>query len=1159
MISDSPSQSLPTGLAVIHANRLESLSELLVAWVARHPLAPLENETVLVQSNGMAQWLKLTLAGDDGLGVCAAVDVQLPARFLWRCYQNVLRGVTVPDVSPFDKTDIAWRIFRRLPELLQTPNFAALQRYLADDHDIRKRHQLAQCLADLFDQYQVYRADWLADWASGHDQLRDWHGTVLKLPEEQSWQPALWRMIVEDVPEHQRDFSRAGLHRQFLQALEGMKVAPPGLPRRIIIFGISSLPQQMLEALLVLSRFSQILLCVNNPCRYYWADIIEHKELLRGRRRHPDKLPAAVSDEELHLYANPLLAAWGKQGRDYIGLLNEIDDPERYQAWFQRIDLFEDCVPAGGGATLLQQVQQAILDLLPLPAVDERVGVAADDESLRFHLAHSPQREVEILHDQLLALFAESAVSGQSLQARDVIVMVPDIDRYAPHIRAVFGQIDPSDPRYIPFSVSDQRERGRNPLLIALEALLHVPELRFSVSDLLDLLDVPALRRRFAINEADLPTLTQWIQQAGIRWGLNAEQRVTLGMPSDLEQNTWAFGFRRMLLGYAVGAGLAFENIEPYDEIGGLDAALLGPLTQLLESLEQTWRELRDSVEADRWSQRFRDVLARFFVADSERDLLTLDALTDSLESWDELCERVGLRETLPLAVMREVWLSSIDQPGLSQRFLAGRVNFCTLMPMRSIPFQVVCLLGMNDGDFPRASMPLSFDLMSSVKSYRPGDRSRRDDDRYLFLEALLSARRMLYISWVGRSIQDNSLRPPSLLVGQLRDYLAAGWQLAQAKQGDAGLALLNSLTVSHPLQPFSPDYFRPAQHPQYDSRLFSYAEEWRTVLTPGDSRSSQAPLLSTMPLLAPLTLDMLAAFLRNPVKAFFNQRLKVWFETTVVGHEDCESFAFDRLQAFGLGTELLQAAWQAEPGRAEQAFAEQCARQQRLGILPLAGFAERAQDGYAKPAWLAWQRSEPVLQIWADLSTTPLVVELTFSVDTGIEISVEDWLGGLRQNAGGDWAQILATPQTVLDKQQRAKRHNLLRPWLKHLAACAMGVELTTLQIGADASIELPPLSPADANQLLHDIVAAWWNGMHTPLPLACRTGFAWLDATGEQNAEAAAKIYHGDGYAIGGEVEQDVYLARQYPDFQQLLDNGFSDWLESLYRPLWQVTQGE
>lgn len=208
--------------------------------------------------------------------------------------------------------------------------------------------------------------------------------------------------------------------------------------------------------------------------------------------------------------------------------------------------------------------------------------------------------------------------------------------------------------------------------------------------------------------------------------------------------------------------------------------------------------------------------MQRFFLPANEHDDYLLGQLEQLREEWLETCESVGLQDELPLTVVREAWLAGLDQGRLSQRFLAGAVNFCTLMPMRAIPFKLVCLLGMNDGDYPRAQPPLDFDLMGS--DYRPGDRSRREDDRYLLLEAVLSARDQLYISWVGRSIRDNSERPASVLIGQLRDHLVSGWHT------NDGEPLLEAMTQEHPLQPFSARYFHEGD------ALFSYAREWQLL-----------------------------------------------------------------------------------------------------------------------------------------------------------------------------------------------------------------------------------------------------------------------------------------------------------------------------------------
>ena len=1133
--------SLNAGFMVVHGNRLDDLRSLVVSWMRRYPLAPLENEIALVQSNGIAQWLKLALAEDaqdddtGGCGIAAAVDVQLPGSFLWRLYRLVLGGEEIPAKSLLDKAPLTWRLMRLLPTLIDQPHFEPLQRFLTNDTDLRKRYQLSERLADLFDQYQVYRADWLEDWSAGRHQLRNARGEAPPLSTANCWQAELWRALLVDVGEEGMAQSRAGVHQRFIEKIKSLEQAPPGLPARVIVFGISSLPAQALEALAGLARFSQVLLCVHNPCRHHWADIVADKDLLRHqykRQARKDGMPTALDADIMHQHAHPLLAAWGKQGRDYINLLDSFDDPNSYRSAFQdgRIDLFSEVEPRN----LLNQLQDDILELRPLTETRE-LWPAMDlekDQSIRFHIAHSAQREVEVLHDQLLARFSENP----DLQPRDVIVMVPDVDSYAPHIRAVFGQIERDDRRFIPFTLADQGQRGRDPLLIAIEHLLKLPDSRFPVSEILDLLDVPALRARFNVQERDLPTLHRWIEGAGIRWGLNAEQRAGLGLPTQLEQNSWRFGLRRMLLGYAVGDGNACDGIEPYDEIGGLDAVLIGPLVALLDALEIAHQELSQPALPQQWGARLQALMQLFFQAETEHDDYLLAQLEELRETWLETCEQVGLQDELPLTVVREAWLAGLDQGKLSQRFLAGAVNFCTLMPMRAIPFKLVCLLGMNDGDYPRAQPPLDFDLMGS--DYRPGDRSRREDDRYLLLEALLSARDQLYISWVGRSIRDNSERPACVLIGQLRDHLASGWKL------ENGMDLLEAMTQEHPLQPFSARYFH-----EGDTKLFSYAREWQQLHEP---RPEPMPFatLGTHQQEEPINLTQLQDFLRNPVRHFFSQRLKVFFEAAQIPLADEEPFVLDALQRYTLSDSLLEAAL-THPEQLEEALHTRALRLQGSGLLPMAGFGECLQQELIEPLPDVVQRYQHLLGLWP----MPLTSALAVSFEKN-GLTLEGWLSHLHQCSDKGLLSVTTIPNSISALKTR-KWHRLTRPWINHLAACASGLNMSTALVASDDTLLLAPLDAKQAGDMLGTLLMAWQSGMSRPLPVAVKTAFAWLGQTDPVKAHAAArKTYEGDGQTTEGERRESAALARQFPDYAALMANKeFEEWCDALYRPLFEA----
>ena len=1150
MASDRNAPAAP-GFVVIHGNRLEDLRALLLDYLAAHPSGVLEPEIMLVQSNGMKQWLEQGMAAHPSIGICAATRIELPAAYLWQVYRRVLGAEQVPMRMAFDKMQLVWRLYRLLPELTRRdPAYEALRRYLGEPLDARKRYQLAFALADVFDGYQSYRADWLADWQRGRDRVRA-HVALSsedtrKLDDLNRWQAQLWRDLLADVGPAHASASRASVHQAFLAALDpdmhALKQTDSvrlGLPGRIIVFGISSLSTQTLEALAALGQYGQVMMFVLNPCRYFWGDIEQARvwqQRSATRGQASDVLSGAASASS----AQELLASWGKQGRDYLHLLSDFDQTGLRNHQLARVDVFFDPVESTGRPKQLAQLQSGILNLEPASA--EPLPLAPDDDSICLISTYSAQRELEVLHDQLLTWLN----ADPDLQPRDVMVMVPDMADFSAQVRAAFGRFKPGDARFIPYTMADPGESG-SPILQALRQLLGLPTSRLSLLEWNALLEVDAVRNRFGLSQADVERLSAWLTQAGVRWGLDSAHRVRSGLSEDtpgLDQNSWAFGLRRLLLGYAFDKDCeqAWQGVLPEPAVGSLDAPLVAKLLDWLEAIEHSIAVLSVPHSPDRWVSVLFALAERFLApvdAAQERQLLVM---LEALEDWQQACTDANLHEAVPLEVVAEHWLAQLEPSGLRQPFLGAGVQFATLMPMRAIPFKVVCLLGMTDGAYPRATSARDFDLMAL--SWRAGDRSRREDDRYLFLEAILSARQKLLISWQGHRPHDNAHQPPSVLVAQLIDHLNRGWTPARS-------------VVEHPLQPFSKAYFRPG------SPLQTFDGDWGSLHAPA-AQSAALPgfvLETQAESSAPdaLSLQDLRRLLRQPVEVFFRQQLGVTFDALESPEDEDELFALDALARHRAGQSLVQAR---DTEQALQALA-------LAGQWPLAAFGDAAAVALRDDAD-ALQARKSALGLDGLKQVEPLMIDLMID-GCRLTGSVDQlWARPTAADGSADRLQLQSELDTLfVDKgaRRRSRHHRFVGLWVHHVALCASGHALRSVVLGLDAALVFEALTAQDAHAILQRWVGVYAEALRRPLPVACMSAWAYLhsiaparDASDSQAAgnsasplagvdehELARTVFEGT-FEKAPERKRSDYLARAFSDYEEIAPE-LPHWAQVIY----------
>ena len=636
--------------------------------------------------------------------------------------------------------------------------------------------------------------------------------------------------------------------------------------------------------------------------------------------------------------------------------------------------------------------------------------------------------------------------------------MVADIDSYSPYIQAVFGSA--SGERWLPWAISDRRATESHPALQAFITLLSLPDSRFASEDVLALLDVPVLAARFNIDEEGLRYLRQWVNESGVRWGMDDDNVRELDLPAT-GQHTWRFGLTRMLLGYAMDSSQGeWRSVLPYDESSGLIAELVGNLASLLMQLNLWRRKLAQERPLAEWLPLCRELLNDFFLPDGDTEA----ALALIEQQWQAVIgegAQAQYEQTVPLSLLRDELAQRLDQQRISQRFLAGPINICTLMPMRSIPFKVVCLLGMNDGVYPRTLAPLGFDLMSQ-KPQR-GDRSRRDDDRYLFLEALMSAEQTLYISYIGRSIQDNSERYPSVLVQELADYIGQSHCLAgdEALDCDASERRVKAhITHLHTRMPFDAANFR-------DDEYQSYAREWLAAAS--QQGEAHSDFIQPLPAQAIETLpfEQLLRFWQHPVRAFFQQRLRVNFRSEESEIPDDEPFTLEGLSRYQLNQQLLNTLIE------QQDASTMYRRFRAAGELPFGAFGE-----------LAWEAQRQEMQNLAERVIASRLPGQSMEIDLQCNgVNITGWLQQVQSDGLLRWRpSLLSVAQGM-------------QLWLEHLVYCASGgTGESRLLVRKEGEWRFPPLAQEQAKAYLDQLVEGYLQGMSRPLLLLPESGGAWL-----------------------------------------------------------------
>lgn len=846
--------------------RLEDLADIFCRNLSITKDDPFSEDTVVAQSKTMELYLTKRLA--DTNGIAANITYPYPRKSI----DNILKQCDlIQDTERLTPEVFLWEIYKQMPYL--ESKYEVINTYINHDNSSIsvRRYQLSIIISRIFDYYMGHRGDWLELWQKGERVTSSCMSkAALDLGEHEVWQADLWRKLTVEN-DNKIEFKRPS---QLL--FDNLNKIRDKLPEKISIFGISNLPADFIEFYKILDNEIGVDFYYLMPCVEYWGYISKR---------------TAIKEK----IDNPLLASWGILGRDFLNLLlksfeNDLGGDELTE------------LPKMTNPTLLSCLQNDILQSTPLKASSlQKLKEPLNDNSILINSCYSRMREIEVLRDYILDLL-ESGDMGIS----DIVVMAPDIDEYIPYIQGVFNRLttDSNEDRatvkflseeseaHIPFTIADCSTLWTSKEAETFMKILNIVNSRLYAQDMFDIISSDPVTAKFNLTPDDVIDIHDMIYKANIAWGENREHRKSeCGMDNNL--NTWEFGFNRLLAGYAFDCEEVVSDGTLPLSLGGEKGILLGKVIQVAKLLFSYNGKLSQEHTPETWYELMLAIINDFFLLpnDKNENLLPLYSAVNALfNNWNS----ARFDDPIPLDVLRYALQNELTQDErTSSAFFRGSLTFCKLLPMRNIPFKAVCLIGLNDGEFPRIDTKTGFDL--SQKESRPGDRSLRKDDRYIFLETILACRKNLYLSYVGQSNSDNDEIPPSVLISELLDYLS-----------NATGRKSNLFIKKHPLHAFDEKYFK--EESDFSSFSKVNCEASKSLRSGTNEPQYFCPeKLPPTDTKLEFTFDDFVNFFLSPSKFFLNHRLKInLYNKNMNTLRSCEPFELNSLESYKLKDDFL-------------------------------------------------------------------------------------------------------------------------------------------------------------------------------------------------------------------------------------------------------------
>lgn len=948
-------------LNVVNSNDLSILSFICSNRISlkSNNVNPFARDKIIVMNKGMQMYLQQEIAHNNL--ICSGIDFSPLWAFIWDLHKTISGADAY---NRYDHEHISWSLFSMIDKWKKKddPVFSSMREYLlVDDGEDEgaKAYQLCGAIADCFDQYQMYRPEWIGEWNSlslsdfdditqnsdgslllKEGKIKNFIKSVLASASSRKdrslektlynniWQIKLWVMLRENLNatvNEQSSYDRSTVIFELIKALNDPKradVLKKKLPRRLYIFGVTSMPSQVIDLFCAIGKHIEVLYMLLNPCQEYWGDLssikadwkekkklivkylksdaLEQRQCISAQRKlvtdvnttdsYFEEFQKLFDDNENLVDGNSLLISLGKECKDTFNeLLSRDTDLAFTNVFCSNVDPDDK-----QSDTVLNRIKDQLLTLNS----KERYKIRDDDSSIEFHSCHTPLREVEVLRDRMLDIFKKEGINGK-VSTKNFLVMVPDIETYSPLIESVFGSVSYDDPAYIPYAVCDRTAKSDNKIASAIIELLSIGSRRITASLIIDLLSIESIAKKFGISKDEVSVIAEYLKKANIHWGLD-EEDVKEELKADIDLPwTLSNGIDRIIDGFFKGSDIIGGACSDVDTA---DFDLINKFCAFVNKLKQIRDEFSPNLDLtnDDWTKKLRNILLDGLFSDEQNEELSFinKILQQMNESISNLKAGIGSNEeegctsvlNIKLPVFRAKLEHAFGNDRDSSKYLRGKVNFCSFIPMRAVPFDYIFLLGMNDGDFPRKEVLPNFNLMGVKSLIRNNDRQKSVDDRFLFLESILSAKKKLYISYIGQSPIDKSELNPSPVVIELIEHISENFYIDSEMQDEeqnlkdikARLfrqETLNSYDIRNYFVDDNDSLLRTVSYNKaaywFDKKSYDPKENLPLGYMSDEYTSS---LKSQSGELTSISLEDLTRFFLNPCKAFLREKLNITY-----------------------------------------------------------------------------------------------------------------------------------------------------------------------------------------------------------------------------------------------------------------------------------------